>query len=137
MAHTKGERRFTMSLVSGFALSAALLAALGMYAVISFSVTQRTREIGIRVALGAARRDVVQLLLRESLAVVGIGLALGLGGAWVLSRTIEKILYDISPGDPLTYLLVAGFVMAMSLVAVVLPTLRALRVDPMTALRYE
>lgn len=131
------ERRFTMSLIGSLALVAALLAAMGTYAVIAHSVNQRTREIAIRVALGAARGNVVRLLMGEGLMLAMAGLALGLTGAWTLSRFIEGILFDTSPVDPLTYAAVVVAVLAMSISASLLPALKASRVDPMTALRYE
>jgi len=137
LGRSVGERRFTTSLVSGFALVAGLLAALGMYAVISYGVTQRTREIGIRMALGANRGDVVRLLLREGLAVALPAVAIGLVGAWSLARLIEGSLFGVGGGDPLTYATVAALGVGMSVAAGLAPALRAGRVSPLDALRHE
>lgn len=137
MDNSVAERRFTMSLVGGLALVAALLAAFGTYAVIAFNVNLRTREIAIRSALGAGRRDLVGLLMGEGLMLAGIGLTLGLGGAWALSRFVEGILFDTSPTDPLTYAAVGLIVLMLALVANLLPALRASDIDPLKALRCE
>lgn len=131
------QRRFVLVLFELFAVLALGLAALGLYGVLAHAVTDRQREIGVRVALGATRANVVGLVAREGGALVGIGVALGLAGGLAGSRLLQGLLYDISPTDPLA---LAGAVLLLALaggIAVWLPARRALRVDPMTALRDE
>jgi putative ABC transport system permease protein len=127
--------RFTALLFSTFAGLALLLAAVGVYGLLAFSVSQRTREIGVRVALGAARWDVVRLVGRDSALVILPGLALGLGGSWAATRLLRSLLFEIKPNDPLTLGIVVGVLLFTALVAAALPARRAARVDPMTVLR--
>jgi putative ABC transport system permease protein len=103
----------------------------------AYTVVQRTPEIGIRVALGASKKDVLGMILGKSFSLTGIGLLLGIGGAFALSRLLSSLLYEVKPADPLTFLAVALLLGAVSLVASYVPAWRAAKVDPMVALRYE
>jgi predicted permease len=127
--------RLAMMLLGLFAAVAVTLAALGIYGAISYSVSQRTGEIGIRMALGAASGDVLRMVLRQGLFTVGAGIVVGLCGAWILTRTLGSLLYGVTATDPLTFLAVPLLLTALSAVACCLPALRASRVDPVTALR--
>jgi putative ABC transport system permease protein len=129
--------RFQAALLLVFAGLAIALAMIGVYGVVSYSVSQRTNEIGIRVALGARSADVVRLVLREALALAGIALGLGLAGSLALSRVLQTLLFEITPTDPTTLSSVCCVILAVSALAAVLPARRAMRVDPMVALRYE
>jgi putative ABC transport system permease protein len=129
--------RFNMLFVSAFAIVALLLSAVGIYGVIAYSVAQRTREIGVRMALGAERADVLRLVLSEGLATTAAGVALGLVGAAVLTGVMTRLLYGISPRDPLTFGAGAVLLLVVSFFASFLPALRAARVEPLTALRAE
>jgi putative ABC transport system permease protein len=129
--------RFQLVLLLVFAGIAMLLATLGVYGVVSYSVTQRTQEIGIRVALGARSRDVTRLVLREGLLLAGLGVAVGLACAVACTRLLESLLYEVAPNDPLTLGAVACLLLAVALAAAILPARRAAKVDPMVALRYE
>jgi putative ABC transport system permease protein len=130
-------RRISMLLLAIFAAVAMLLAALGIYGVMAYSVAQRSHEIGIRMALGAARSDVLRLVLKEALLLTGIGLACGLGGALALTRLMVSVLYRVSATDPGTYFALALFLTIIAVLASYLPARRATAVDPMIALRYE
>jgi putative ABC transport system permease protein len=129
--------RFQLVLLSIFAALAVLLATIGVYGVVSYSVTQRTQEIGIRMALGARRGDVTRMVLREGLLVAGAGIAAGLVGAVAFGRVLRGLLFEVSPIDPATLAAVAALLLAVSLVGTWLPARRAAQVDPMVALRYE
>jgi putative ABC transport system permease protein len=130
-------RRMQASLLGGFAGLALLLASIGIYAVLSFIVTQRTQEIGVRVALGAHSRDVLRMVFSHGLKLFAIGAALGLVAALALSRTMSHLLYGISASDPLSFLAVTFLLALVTLLACYLPARRAMRVDPLVALRYE
>ena len=129
--------RMIAALSAAFGLLATLLAAVGLYGVMSYTVVRRTREIGIRMALGAGRSSVLRLVLREVAVLAVIGVALGVPSALGLSRFVESQLYGLSPTDPVTLALAAVVLLSVAFVAGYLPASRATRVDPMTALRYE
>jgi putative ABC transport system permease protein len=130
-------RRAGMTLVGGFGLLALVLAAIGIFGVLSYSVTRRTREIGLRLALGATRGDVSRLVIREGLAMAAIGVAIGLPTALVLSQFLRSVLYGVRPSDPVTYLAAMATLIAVAFLATWLPARRASAVDPITALRIE
>jgi predicted permease len=130
-------RRLFMLLIAGFAAVALLLAAIGVYGVMAFSVSQRTRELGIRVALGAVRQDVMRLVVGRAMTLTGLGLALGAAGALAATRLLTQSLYGVRATDPPTYLAIAALMCVVTLLASYLPARRASRVDPMVALRNE
>jgi putative ABC transport system permease protein len=131
------EPRFRTTLLALFGAVALLLAAVGIYGVISYSTGLRTREIGIRMALGAQRRDILGLIVAQGAGLALFGLFLGLAGAWGLSRYVSSLLFHVSVTDPVTYASVALVLMAVALAAAYIPARRAMKVDPMVALRYE
>jgi putative ABC transport system permease protein len=129
--------RLNMILLGGFAAIAMLLAMLGIYSVMSYTVIQNTREIGIRMALGAQRMDVLRLILGHGFILAIIGIGIGLAGAFGLMRLMESLLFGVTATDPLTFILVSLLLLVVSLLACYIPARRAMRVDPMVALRYE
>ncbi len=137
LSSSLAQRRFSMALVAFFALNAVLLAAIGLYGVVSYTVTQSTREIGIRVALGAGSRDVMLMALRQGVAPALWGLGAGLVLSIGLTRLLTRMLYEVRPLDPEVLLLVSVALAMVSALACLLPARRATRVDPATALRYE
>ena len=130
-------RKFNMFLLGIFAGVALVLAAVGLYGVMSYSVSWRTQEIGIRMALGAKRSDVLRMVVRQGMMMALIGVALGLVGAFSMSRVLVGLLYGVSPTDPLTFTGVSIVLMAVALLACLVPARRATRVDPIIALRTE
>jgi predicted permease len=136
-AASLGSRRFNVILIGFFAITALLLATAGIYGVTSYSVSRRTQEFGVRMALGAGSRDVLRLALGQVLWAIVIGVVLGIAGSFALIRTLQSLLFDISPSDPATLVGVTSLLVAVSLLASYLPARRATRVDPMIALRYE
>jgi ABC-type antimicrobial peptide transport system permease subunit len=130
-------RRYSMMLLTGFAALALLLAAIGIYGVMSYVVGQRTQEIGIRMALGAQRSHVLRLILSRGIKMALLGACIGLVSALALSRLIRQLLYGISPADPLTFAAVALLLLCIALLACYLPARRAAGVDPTLALRCE
>jgi putative ABC transport system permease protein len=137
VARSVAERRFQMLLLSAFAGLALVLAAVGTYGVISYGVTRRTQEIGIRMALGATPGNVMDLVLRRGLALTFGGLLLGIAGALALARTLSNLLYGVRPTDPATFAGVAALLAVAALAACAIPARRATRVDPLVALRHE
>ncbi|MCW5559318.1 MAG: ABC transporter permease, partial [Verrucomicrobiae bacterium] len=137
VATSVAPRRLSTQLLGAFAGVALLLAALGLYGVLAYAVTQRRQEIGIRMALGAQRHDVFQLVLGQGLRLMLLGLALGVAGAIALTRVLEQLLFQTSARDPLTFALVTITLCAAAAIACWLPARRAARVDPMEALRSE
>ena len=125
----------TATLLGLFGLLALVITAAGIAGVVAFSVNQRTQEFGIRMALGAARTNVLSLVLRQGLQLVAVGLALGVGGALILTRVLTTLLFDIQPNDGLTYVAVSVALMLVALGACLVPARRAASVDPMVALR--
>lgn len=130
-------QRFTMLLLAAFAGLALLLATVGIYSVISYSVSRRTHEIGIRVSLGASRADVLRLVLRQGMMLAALGLVIGIIGALALSRLMSAVVYGITASDPLTFLAVSLLLACVALLACYIPARRAMRVDPAVALRHE
>ncbi len=129
--------RFVATLSTAFGVLATLLAVVGLYGVMAFTVARRTREIGVRMALGAVQGDVVWLVMREVIVLVGCGMVLGLAAAWGLGRLVGAQLYGVTPNDPVTIASAVGILAAVSLAAGYIPALRATRVNPVRALRYE
>jgi putative ABC transport system permease protein len=137
ISQTLARPKFNMLLLGAFAGTALLLAAIGIYGVIAYSVTQRTREIGIRMALGAQRTQMMQMILRQSLTVVLIGLAIGLAASFGATRLLASLLYGVGANDFITYASVVLLLGGAALLASYIPARRAMKVDPMVALRYE
>ena len=137
LAGTVAGRRFALILLQAFALTALILTAAGIYGVLAGSVAERTREIGVRSALGASRGSILGLVLREGMLLTGLGIGLGLAGALAASQALVTLLFGISPLDPLTYVGVIALMMAVSAVACWTPAWRAVQVDPATTLRAE
>ena len=130
-------KRVITALLGIFAWLALVMATVGLYAVMSFAVTQRTHEIGVRMALGAQARDVFSFVLKQGLKLVSLGIALGLLGAYAVTRLLSQILFGVTATDPLTFALVAGLLLVTALVACIVPAWRATQVDPLIALRAE
>ena len=137
IANSMGQRRFAMMLLGLFAVMALVLASIGIYGVMSYSVTQRSHEIGIRMALGAARQAVLRMVMRQGLVLVGLGVVIGVVGAFGLTRLIASQLFGVRPTDPTTFIVVALTLVGVAALATFVPAMRATRVDPVVALRDE
>jgi putative ABC transport system permease protein len=137
IATSLSQRRFSMLLLAAFAILALLLAAVGIYSVLSFAVRRRVREIGIRVALGAEMKDILRLVVTEGMKPALLGLALGVVGALALGRVVASFIYGIAAYDPLTFAAVAMLLGAVALLASIIPAYRAARIEPTRALREE
>jgi ABC-type antimicrobial peptide transport system permease subunit len=130
-------RRFVVTVLGVFAGMALLMAVIGLYGVISYAVTQRTQELGVRIALGAQRGEIMRLVLGQGMRLAGIGATFGLAASLGISRWLRTELFHVSAFDPLTFVLMAAALIAAALLASYIPARRATRVDPMVALRYE
>ncbi|MFY9550642.1 MAG: ABC transporter permease, partial [Thermoanaerobaculia bacterium] len=137
VADSLGQPRFRTFLLALFGFVAMALASVGIYGVMAYSVAQRTQEIGIRMALGAARGDVLRLVFRQVLRLTGLAVAAGLAGAFLVSRSLESLLYGVRPTDPATFGAVAALLVGVAVLAAYVPARRATRIDPTTALRQE
>jgi predicted permease len=137
LSNSVASHRFNLLLLSGFAALALLLAGVGVYGVISYVVSQRAHEIGIRMALGAQRADVTRLFIKQGMALVLLGVTLGSLGAFALTRVMTSLLFNVGATDPLTFVCVALVLSLIALLACYLPALRASRIDPLAALRHE
>jgi len=131
------ERRFSMLLLIIFASTALVLAAVGIYGVMSYAVSRRTHELGVRMALGASRREILRLVVREGMALAVVGTMVGLAAAFGLTRFLASLLYGVRPADPATLATVSLLLGGIALLACYIPAWRATRVDPLVALRYE
>jgi predicted permease len=137
VAVTLGTRRFAVVLLGIFGALALLLAAIGLYGVLAFAVSQRTREIGIHMALGAQARDVLSMVIKQGMSLVLFGVVLGVAGAYGVTRTMQSLLFEVSTTDPVTFALVPLLLAIVGFVACYIPARRATKVDPLVALRYE
>jgi putative ABC transport system permease protein len=137
IAETTAESLFQTRLLAAFSILAVLLAAIGVYGVLAYGVTERTREIGIRIALGGTSGDVLTMVLGRTLRLASVGVALGVLGALLSTRVLTKLLFGVKPGDPATFVVVTGLLVIVALVAGLVPARRASRVDPLVALRAE
>jgi putative ABC transport system permease protein len=131
-----GDRLF-VQMLGIFAALALTLSGVGLYGLVAYTVGLRTQEIGIRMALGAQMRDILQMVLKQGMVLVLTGVALGLAAAWVSTRLMARLLYQVSATDPLTFAAIAALLIAVALLACYLPARRATKVDPLVALRYE
>jgi ABC-type antimicrobial peptide transport system permease subunit len=137
MLESTARENFDLLLLSIFAASALLLAAVGIFGIASYTVKQRRHEIGIRLALGAQKRDVLTLVIVQGMIGAWVGVGVGLVGALALTRFLSSMLYGVKPTDPLTFFVVGLILSAVALLAAYIPARRATKVDPMVALRYE
>jgi len=131
------EPRFNTLLLASFAGLGLLLAAIGIYGVVSFLVTQRTHEFGIRIALGAQKTNLLKLVIGKGVVLSLIGVTLGLGASLILTRLMTGLIYGVASTDPVTLIAVAGLLTTVTIIASYIPARRATKVDPLTALRYE
>jgi putative ABC transport system permease protein len=137
MSESLSPERFSATLLTHFALKELTLASVGVYGVVSYSAMQRTHEIGVRMALGAQRRDVLKLVLGHGAKLAAVGVALGLIGSLLVSRLLNTMLFGVSARDPWTLVVVSVLLSAVALLACYIPARRAMKVDPLEALRYE
>jgi ABC-type antimicrobial peptide transport system permease subunit len=134
---TTSRERFNMLLLSVFGASALLMAAIGIYGLMAYSVQQRTQELGVRMALGAQAANIRNMVVRQGMVLAGIGLVIGVGGAFWLTRFLTGFLFGVKKWDPTAFILTPVLLCAVALIAVWVPARRATRVDPMSALRFE
>jgi putative ABC transport system permease protein len=137
VSEASGQPRFTTLVMSFFAIIAIFLAALGLYGILAYSVEQRVREIGVRVALGANKREIFRLIIGNGMRLALVGVAVGVPSALALTRLMKGMLLGVTSADPLTYIAVVGMLLISALLASYLPARRATRVDPIVALRAE
>jgi putative ABC transport system permease protein len=137
LSASAAERRFALILFEAFGFAAVVLVAVGLYGVLSAIVTERTREIGVRLALGAQKRDVLYLILRQGLTLTLAGVSIGLLASWAVTRLLTNLLYGVSATDPLVFGSVASLLTLVALFACYVPARRAIQVDPLVVLRYE
>jgi len=137
IARSVADRRFALELLGIFAAVALLLAAIGIYGVMAYAFSQRTHEVGIRMALGAQRLDILRLALLEGMRIVGIGLVAGLVGAAVMTRFFQSMLFNLPASDPITFLAASALLACVAFLACYIPAQRATRVNPLLALRDE
>jgi putative ABC transport system permease protein len=137
VATSLSQQRFTLLLLGAFAVLALMLAAIGIYSVLSYSVRRRVQEIGIRLALGARISDVLRMIVIEGMRPTLLGVTIGVVGALALGQVMSSLVYGVKPTDPLTFLAVAVVLAVVALSATIIPAYRAAKVDPMVALRYE
>jgi putative ABC transport system permease protein len=131
------QRRFALELLGIFAGVALLLASIGIYGVMAYTFSQRTNEIGIRMAMGAQRGDILRIAVSEGAMIVVFGVTAGLIGSLILTRFLQTMLFDVKPNDPITFAAISGLLAAVTLAACFVPARRATRVDPLVALRHE
>jgi predicted lysophospholipase L1 biosynthesis ABC-type transport system permease subunit len=136
-AESSAQRRFAARLLAGFAALALLLGVIGIYGVLSYTVARRTREIGVRIALGAQRAEIAASVIRQGLGLAGVGVAIGLAVALVLSRFLESLVFGITTRDTVTFVGVPALILAIAVLSAYLPARRATRIDPVQALRTE
>jgi putative ABC transport system permease protein len=131
------QRRFALELLGIFAGVALLLASIGIYGVMAYTFSRRTNEIGIRMAMGAQRGDILRIAVGEGAMIVVFGVTAGLMGSLILTRFLQTMLFDVKPNDPITFAAISGLLAAVTLAACFVPARRATRVDPLVALRHE
>jgi len=137
LSRSIAQERFNVSLLSLFATIGLILAAIGIYGVMSYAVTQRTHEFGLRIALGAQMKDVLRLVIGNGMTLALIGVAIGLAGAFALTRLMTSLLFGVTPIDAVAFATVSILLLTVALVACYIPARRAMRVNPLIALRYE
>jgi len=137
VARSLNQRRFNLLVLASFAVLALILAGVGLYGLISFMTAQRKYEVGIRMALGADRRDVLNLIIRQGMALTLIGVVIGLLASFAFTRLMQRLLFGIRPTDPVTFAVITFVLSAVPFLACYIPARRATKVDPMVALRHE